>query len=587
MVEEKIWGSKVLYRFYGNKDFPIEWKNDEEKKIHFVLSDQHNPHPTSPLYVDICCWFDSDTIPDALRSCEYMYRRFWAPIGKSWAGKVVNGYIYHGPIPPDPETLEASAKYYGTVMPIYAEKFLEWWEDRLLPEIERNLKFLDNYPYQEASLHELLVLFEDAIDIFARHFRIHWILNLAQFQAFLTFKGVFTEVFGEPDENLTNRILISVEDKNWESIEGLWKLKEFVKSSTTLKNLFEEIKAPEEIPAECEKTKDGKEFLKRLREYLDEFGWKSIYAHELQFPSWRENPSSAIETIRTYLTMDYAYPDDIKRCKEDQKSALDEMWKRAEEKNVSEEEKRKLKSAADKAIKMAPLTPNHHFYIDQGSHQRMRRMAIEIGKKMVDEDILEDPGDIVFLHYNEIREIGTNPKAFNAKELTKKRKKEIKEAEDIIPSQMIGTVTEWSLHEEPYKQGLWGWSDEKLERAKRMIEEGVIGKKKIIEKMIKGIPASPGIAEGIARIVKSTEEFDRVEDGSIMFCDMTSPAWISVFPKLKAVVTNAGGVLAHPAIVSREFGIPCIVGTIVGTRQIEDGQKVRVNGDTGIIEILD
>ena len=155
-----------------------------------------------------------------------------------------------------------------------------------------------------------------------------------------------------------------------------------------------------------------------------------------------------------------------------------------------------------------------------------------------------------------------------------------------MPAPFIGTVTEWSLHQEPYKIGLWGWTDEKFERAKKQIEEGVMGRAKVTAKMIKGIPASPGIAEGIARIVTSPDEFNRVEDGTIMFCDMTNPAWVPVFPKLRGLVTDSGGVLAHPAIVSREFGIPCIVGTLVGTKQIIDGQKVRINGNMGTVEIL-
>ncbi len=590
-VEEadEVWGSKVLYRFYGSKDFPIEWKTETEKKIHWVISDLHTPHPASPLYVEVCGWGDGDRTG----APAYMYRRFWAPIGSLWPLKIANGYIYHGMIPPDPDTIEASAKYYSTVMPIYADQFLGWWDDRLLPEMKRNLDYLDNYPYEESSLEELLVLFEDAIDIFDQHWRLHWVLNLAQFQSFIMFKEVFTRVFGKPDEELANRVLVSIADKNWEAIEGLWELKEFVKGSPILKELFESGKTKDEIIDTCKKG-GGKEreFLKRFNDYLDEFGWKAMYSHELVYPSWREEPTPVIEQIRTYLAMDYSYPKDIARCEKDQSDAVNEVWERAEKENMSGEDKAKLRKAMDLAVKMAPLTPDHHFYIDQGTHQRVRRVALEIGKKLVAKNVIERPDDVPFLRYNELREIGTNPKAFDAKSLVMERREEREEAEKILPAPFIGTVTEWSLHQEPYKIGLWGWTDEKFERAKKQIEEGMIGKPTISkraaigDKTILGIPASPGIAEGIARIVTSPAEFNRVEDGTIMFCDMTNPAWVPIFPKLRGLVTNSGGVLAHPAIVSREFGIPCIVGTLVGTEQITDGQKVRINGNMGTVEIL-
>ena len=69
------------------------------------------------------------------------------------------------------------------VMPVYADKFLGWWKRRYLPEILRNFEYLDTFPMDSASLPELMILLEDAIDIQERHFRLHWMLNLAQFQA--------------------------------------------------------------------------------------------------------------------------------------------------------------------------------------------------------------------------------------------------------------------------------------------------------------------------------------------------------------------------------------------------------------------
>ena len=77
------------------------------------------------------------------------------------------------------------------------------------------------------------------------------------------------------------------------------------------------------------------------------------------------------------------------------------------------------------------------------------------------------------------------------------------------------------------------------------------------------------------------------EKGDIMVCRMTNPGWIISFSKIAGLVTDTGGALSHPAVVSREFGIPCVVGTTRATSFIKTGDRVRVNGDTGVVEILD
>lgn len=583
-VEERdeVWGSEVLGRFYGNEEFPVEWGSKTEKKIFWVLSDFHNPHPQCALYKSLFGWWDGPVV----QACEYMYRRFWAPIGDLWPAKQANGYIYHGVIPPKPDEVQDRVTYYQSIMPKYANEFLDMWENKYLPEIKQNLEYLDEFPYEDSDLHRLLILFEDAIDIFDRHFKIHWILNLAQFQAFNSFKQVYADVFGEVDEQLTDRILNSTDDINWDSLEAMYKLKEYLKEHDEVWEIVNDRESEtEEILSKLEEVEGGSEFLNKLDEYLDEFGWKAIYTNAIQYPSWKEDPTGLLEQLRSYYEMDYDYYEDIERTKKDRKEAKEELWERAEEEDISEEMKQKLKDSMEQAIKMAPLTPNHHFYIDQGTHQRMRVVALEIGKKFVEMDILNEKEDILHLTYKQIKKLGTNSEGFDPMPIIEKRKKELEEAEEKVPAPFIGTATEWSLNEEPYKQGVWGWNEDKLERSLKRIEKGLT--KDLEEGVIKGVPASPGSAEGVARIVKSPEEFDKVEDGAVMFCDTTNPAWVSVFPKLEAVVTNSGGVLSHPAIVSREFGIPCVVGTETGTHQIEDGQKVKVNGNTGEIEVIE
>jgi pyruvate,water dikinase len=68
---------------------------------------------------------------------------------------------------------------------------------------------------------------------------------------------------------------------------------------------------------------------------------------------------------------------------------------------------------------------------------------------------------------------------------------------------------------------------------------------------------------------------------------MTNPAWVVLFTKIVGLVTDAGGTVSHPAVLSREFSIPCVVGTDVATQKIKSGDRIRINGTTGLVEILE
>ncbi|HEV7752275.1 MAG TPA: PEP-utilizing enzyme, partial [Baekduia sp.] len=86
--------------------------------------------------------------------------------------------------------------------------------------------------------------------------------------------------------------------------------------------------------------------------------------------------------------------------------------------------------------------------------------------------------------------------------------------------------------------------------------------------------------------VSSSDEFDQVQAGEILVCRMTNPAWVVLFTKIGGLVTEAGGTSSHPAVVAREFGIPAVVGTNDAGTQIKTGDRVRVNGGTGVVELL-
>lgn len=103
------------------------------------------------------------------------------------------------------------------------------------------------------------------------------------------------------------------------------------------------------------------------------------------------------------------------------------------------------------------------------------------------------------------------------------------------------------------------------------------------DSLVSGTPASAGTYTGTVRVIHSEDEFDQVQAGDVVVCPMTSPAWSIVFPTMGALVTDVGGVLSHPAIIAREFGVPCVVGTGNATVELRSGQRVTVDGSSGVV----
>jgi pyruvate,water dikinase len=562
-VEEKK--TDIIDQYLGDALHPIEWKDEADKRLHYWFDDLHQPQPVSPMYFDMGGWWTT---------CGYMYRRFGAPIGKDWVAKKVDEYVLTAVVPRDAKDAADIAPYYSMVMPIYADKFLGWWKSRLLPEIIRNFEYLDSFDMENASLPEVMILLEDMIDILERHFNLHWVLNLAQFQSTMTFQGHFEQFIGKGHDGLIGRILISDEDRNWDSINELWKMKETVVASPVLRAVFK--KDAPEILAELGNSADGKELIKKIDAYKFEYGNKSMYTHEFLAETWRENPLPIVVALKGYVENDYNYPKDVARLRENRAKAIAEMWALFPA-TGSEADRETLRNSLDLALKMTPLTPDHHFYMDQGTFARGRLVLMAIGRKLAKAGVFNQADDVMYLTYDELRKLSANFKLFDAKTMVKERRAKREEAFKIQPRLWAGTIDHWSLYEEPYKQGLWGWPGVYLKQAERAA---------LPKGSLRGLGVSQGVVEGVARLVTSPAQFDEVQKGEILVCIMTNPAWVVLFTKIGGLVTDSGGALSHPAVVSREFEIPAVVGTLEATQQIKTGDRVRVDGTNGTVEIL-
>jgi phosphohistidine swiveling domain-containing protein len=199
-------------------------------------------------------------------------------------------------------------------------------------------------------------------------------------------------------------------------------------------------------------------------------------------------------------------------------------------------------------------------------------VLVAIGRKLVERGDLDDPEDVMYLRYQDLRELMADPSLVDAQAVVSQRRDEREAAYRIRPRDWVGTATQVAL-DFPYN-GLWGFPEKFHRKPAEQAGELV------------GLAASPGVVEGTARVVESLEQFDEVKDGDVLVCRMTNPAWVVLFTKIVGLVTDAGGTVSHPAVVAREFGIPAVVGTSTATREIKTGDRVRVNGSTGVVELL-
>jgi phosphohistidine swiveling domain-containing protein len=559
---------EILGQFLGDEAFPVEWASEAERDFFWVYDDLHIPHPVSPMFFDIGGWW---------LSCDHMFRRFGTPFAVDWLAKNVNGYVYTTAIPADPdlriEGTEYSARYgarvprdadyartmgayLDTVLPVYGQRFADWWHDRLVPEMERNFAYLEAQldAAGEMSLAEVACLLEDAIDVHDRHWKIHWMLNFAQLSATLDLRGVMERTRGSVDEALLGRLQNSATDRNWDSIAALWRMKNEVRDDAELRAAFE----PEDtgaIAAALRGSERGRGFIaERIEPYQREFGWHAVWSHEFIFPTVREQMEPVLELVRGYLTTDYDYPTAIEAMRQDIAAASEEIL------DGLEGEAREAMAAANAInLRMAPLTPDHHFYIDQGANAHVRLVLLAVGRKLVEAGRLDADDDVMFLRYNELRSLIGSA--------------EREAARQVQPRDWVGTVTPSQLAF-PYLVN-WGYP----ERFHRVHGDDLA--------VVEGIGASAGVVEGIARVVQTVDEFDEVRDGDILVCQMTNPAWVVLFTKIAGLVTDTGGTTSHPAVLAREFGIPAVIGTSVATQRIATGDRIRLDGGAGRVDVLE
>jgi len=188
-----------------------------------------------------------------------------------------------------------------------------------------------------------------------------------------------------------------------------------------------------------------------------------------------------------------------------------------------------------------------------------RKALLEAGDEFVKAGMIERADDLSFLNFSELEALSQN---------------EARDWKALVASRRGTYEREARRRQVPRMLASDG----------RAFHEGV-GASTDTGNVITGSPVSPGVVEGLVRVVLSPHD-SQLAPGEILVCPGTDPAWTPLFLTAGGLVTEVGGMMTHGSVVAREYGIPAVVGVHQATTRLKDGQKIRVDGTAGRIEIL-
>jgi phosphohistidine swiveling domain-containing protein len=317
------------------------------------------------------------------------------------------------------------------------------------------------------------------------------------------------------------------------------------------------------------------EFATAFTAYLRDYGCRTL-AYELAEPSLEERPELLLALVRDQLDsgLDPGAQQELARQRE---AAANEA--RAALAGV---DLVRFEGALERALMAYPVREDNAFFTFSGPRGLLRRAALELGLRLASRGQIAAVEDIFFLDPDEARALLAD--GSSGRPVVARRKGEYAWAlshpgpasygRDPGPPPLLrGLPQEARLASEAFM-----WYVERI-----LAPDAHPGSQ---GPALTGIAASPGRYTGTIRVILSDAEFDRLRAGDVLVCPATSPVWSVLFPNVGAVVADSGGVLSHPAIIAREFSVPAVVATRVGTTQLRDGQVVVVDGTIGTVEVV-
>lgn len=590
-VPEGAEGWEDIYPYY--LVFQDELKEQEDEKFWFCDS-QHWPTVFKP--------FETIGGEFAVKCLgQYNARHLMIPTAKGIDFRVHLGYLYMSPIPvPDEEVADRIEDFEARVGHYFAnwDELLNQWHVKVkdtIKEIEA-LDFSplpDKVPFEDIESgkamdgsERLMENYDKLIQLTYRNWQYHFeFLNLG-YIAYLDFFNFCKEVFPNiPDQSIATM----VQGVDMELFRPDDELKKLAKKAVelNLQSAFANPADSEATLAAVAALNGGDQWLAQWEAAQDPwFNFtvgNGFYGHDKY---WLEHFDIPLGYIADYIRrldegQDIMRPTERliaekERIVEEYRDLLDE------ESAAIFESKRQL------AVTAYPYVENHNFYIEHWTMGVFWRKVRELGEMLAGLGLWETADDMLYLNRNEIRDVLFDVVTFHGvgadapigtvkwpQEIAR-RKKIVEALKTARPAPALNTPPESIT--EPFTRMLWGITTEQVNQWL----SGDDGD----SSQLKGMAASPGKVEGTARVVVDADDLSEIQPGEILVAPITAPSWGPIFGKIKATVTDIGGMMSHAAIVCREYDLPAVTGTGNASTTIKTGDKLIVDGGKGTVEIV-
>lgn len=480
----------------------------------------------------------------------------------------------------DPDEIGRRAAEFGKLLEHCAANWDEWYNQHI-DEVKEGLNFMASVSdkFSDKDLHAALRRSE-AIN--KRNWEIHFTSMYVADVLYFGFEG-FCKERGLEEKDFTV-MLKGIDTMATKTDTALWELAKLADGYGIADKILQlDSKA---VLGQLEKEPQGITWTKAFNNFLDTYGHRISAAHlDVIFPTWIEDPSPVMDTLKTYIPkvrQGWDIRADRQAMIKEGEAAADAFAAK-----LSDADRAEFQKQLAIGRKIYQFQEDHGFYIDGSSTARLHDVAMVCGRRLAKYGLLAQADDVFFLNYHDLEEVmaglaeNRNPAIYHYRRLTLPLVKERKEGWQQVSAAQEAPLTMGSIPEkveDPILIKVFGMIDE-------VLKAGKVEELEIMD-VFEGYPGAPGIAEGVARVVTSFEGFSKLQPGEILVCPYTATAWTPLFPKIKAVVTDTGGMLTHAAITAREYRIPAVVGTWRATRSVKDGDFIRVNGNAGTVEIL-
>jgi pyruvate,water dikinase len=445
----------------------------------------------------------------------------------------------------------------------------EQWESVWLPEIQQQIAALRSVDLRTARLPELVAHMDDALERLGRLWTLHFEIVVVAYMAVSLFDEFYRELFDDGSAFVAYTLVQGFDNKTIEADRALYELSRSARRMPDVQGVI--VGQPADaVVAALEQFPDGREFLSELRGFLTTYGERGSSLAVSSTP-WIADPAPAIKNLKDYLTQP-------ERDLEADHHAL------ADEREARIAEARERLAAYPEAVRGQfefllnvgqfgnILTEEHNFYIDFQSTALMHQIFMAIGHRLVEAGSIETPRDIFHLTPDEIRETASH--SIERRPLVAARKAEIERYRGMDLPLAVGSAPPGPPPANPVTTAI-GKLFGNPPQAQENPDE------------LHGAAGSPGVVRGRARIALALDDAASIQPGDILVSETTSPPWTPLFATVAAVVTNTGGILSHCAVVAREYAIPAVVGVGVATTLLNDGDLIEVDGNAGIIRVIE